>query len=44
MEAITRLPGGVAYVVVITMAIAAVAFLGRGVEARVRRASAQPAS
>jgi PiT family inorganic phosphate transporter len=34
MEAITRLPGGVAYVFVLAAAIAAAAFLGRTVEAR----------
>src|SRR5919109_1237971 len=34
MEAITRLPGGVAYVFVLTAAIAALAFLGRTIESR----------
>ena len=34
MEAITRLPGGVVYVVVLTIVIAALAFLARSVESR----------
>jgi PiT family inorganic phosphate transporter len=34
MELVTRLPGGVAYVVVLTAVIAALAFLGRTIEAR----------
>ena len=41
MEAVTRLPGGVALVFALTGAIAAVAFLGRGIQTR--RLRAQPA-
>ncbi len=40
MEAITRLPGGVAYVFVLTASIAALAFLGRTLEARRLRVAA----
>jgi inorganic phosphate transporter, PiT family len=43
MEAITRLPGGVAYVFVLTAAIAALAFLGRTLESRRLRAAAAQA-
>ncbi len=42
METLTRLPGGVAYVFVLTLAIAAFAFAGRSLEARRRRAAAVP--
>ena len=42
MEAITRLPGGVAYVFVLAAAIAAAAFLGRTVEARRLRVAGAP--
>jgi PiT family inorganic phosphate transporter len=43
MEAITRLPGGVAYVFVLTASIAALAFLGRTLESRRLRAAAAQA-
>jgi PiT family inorganic phosphate transporter len=42
MEAITRLPGGVAYVFVLAALIAAAAFLGRTVEARRLRVAGAP--
>jgi PiT family inorganic phosphate transporter len=42
MEAITRLPGGTAYVFVLAAAIAAAAFLGRTVEARRLRVAGAP--
>jgi inorganic phosphate transporter, PiT family len=41
MESLTRLPGGVAIVAVLTAAIAATAFLGRNIQAR--RLRAEPA-
>jgi inorganic phosphate transporter, PiT family len=40
METVTRLPGGVAYVFVLTLAIAAFAFAGRSLESRRLRTSA----
>ena len=43
MESITRLPGGVVYVVALTVAIAAVAFTGRSLETRRLRARAAAA-
>jgi PiT family inorganic phosphate transporter len=43
MESITRLPGGVAYVFVLTAVIAALAFVGRTVESRRLRAAAAEA-
>ena len=43
MESITRLPGGVAYVFMLTVVIAALAFLGRTVESRRLRAAAAQA-
>jgi PiT family inorganic phosphate transporter len=43
MEAITRLPGGVAYVFVLTTAIAGLAFMGRSLERRRLRARAATA-
>ena len=43
MEAVTRLPGGVVYVVLFTVAIAGLAFLGRRLEARRWRAASAPA-
>ena len=43
MESITRLPGGVAYVFVLTSAIAALAFVGRTLETRRLRARAATA-
>ena len=43
MEAITRLPGGVAYVFALTGAIAALAFIGRNLETRRLRARAATA-
>jgi PiT family inorganic phosphate transporter len=39
MESLTRLPGGVALVTALTVAIAAIAFLGRRIEARRWRAA-----
>jgi PiT family inorganic phosphate transporter len=43
MESVTRLPGGVAYVFMLTVVIAALAFLGRTVESRRLRAAAAEA-
>jgi PiT family inorganic phosphate transporter len=44
MESVTRLPGGVAIVALLTAAIAATAFLGRNIQARrLRAAAAAPA-
>jgi len=43
MESVTRLPGGVAYVFVLTAVIAALAFVGRTVESRRLRAAAAEA-
>ena len=43
MEAITRLPGGVAYVVALTVAIAGLAFAARSLETRRLRARAATA-
>jgi hypothetical protein len=43
MESITRLPGGVAYVFVLTAAIAGLAFAGRSLERRRLRARAAAA-
>jgi inorganic phosphate transporter, PiT family len=44
MESVTRLPGGVAIVAVLTAAIAATAFLGRNIQGRrLRAAAAAPA-
>jgi PiT family inorganic phosphate transporter len=43
LEAITRLPGGVAYVFALTASIAALAFLGRTLESRRLRAAAAQA-
>jgi PiT family inorganic phosphate transporter len=44
METVTRLPGGVALVVLLTAGIAALAFLGRTIEARRFQARAVPAA
>ena len=44
MESLTRLPGGVAIVTALTVAIAAVAFLGRSIEARRWRTATAPAT
>jgi PiT family inorganic phosphate transporter len=44
MELITRLPGGVLYVFLLTAGIAALAFLGRSIEARRFRAAMAAAS
>ena len=43
MEVVTRLPGGVAYVILFTVAIAGLAFLGRRLESRRWRAASAPA-
>ena len=44
MESLTRLPGGVAIVALLTAAIAATAFLGRNIQGRrLRAAAAAPA-
>jgi hypothetical protein len=44
MESLTRLPGGVAIVTTLTVAIAALAFLGRRIEARRWRTAAATAA
>ena len=44
MESLTRLPGGVALVTALTVAIAALAFLGRRIEARRWRTAAAAAA
>jgi PiT family inorganic phosphate transporter len=44
MESLTRLPGGVALVTALTVAIAALAFLGRSIEARRWRTAAAAAT
>jgi PiT family inorganic phosphate transporter len=45
MESVTRLPGGVAIVALLTAAIAATAFLGRNIQGRrLRAAAAAPAA
>ena len=43
MEYVTRLPGGVAYVFLLTAGIAALAFTGRSIEARRYRMASAPA-